>query len=179
MIPEHESSGTIIGILSTEDPDSDSFDYSLVSGEGDTDNAKFGVFNHFLISNMVFDYQTQNTFSVRISSTDENHESIEKAFEVHVSSTVFADSKLANDISFELYPNPSSEKVQISSTALGSNSVSVQLIDMSGKVLYAYEGQLPEINSSLSENSSALDKGVYFVRIDVAGKSVTKKFIKL
>ena len=41
MIPENEASGTIIGILNTEDPDSDSFKYSFVSGEGDSDNSKF------------------------------------------------------------------------------------------------------------------------------------------
>ncbi len=179
MIPENEPSGTIVGVLSTVDPDSDSFEYSLVSGEGDSDNAKFGIYDSWLLSNMVFDYQTQYTFSVRISSTDENQESIEKAFEVHVSSTLSADSKLANDISFELYPNPSSDFVQITSTALGSHSVSVQLIDMSGKVLNAYEGQLHEINSSLSDDSRALGKGVYFVRIDVAGQRVTNKFVKL
>ena len=179
MIPENESSGTIIGILNTEDPDSDSFKYSLVSGEGDSDNPKFAIFNNFLLSNMVFDYETQNSFSLRISSTDENYESIEKAFDVHVSSTVSADYRIAEDVSFALYPNPSSDFVQITSTALGSQSVIVQLIDMSGKVLNVSEGQLHEINSSLSEYTSGLDKGVYFVKIEVAGRSVTKKFIKL
>ena len=128
---------------------------------------------------MVFDYETQNRLSLRISSTDENYESTEKAFEIHVSSTVSADSKWADDITFALYPNPSSDFVQITSTALGSQSVSVQLIDMSGKVLNVSEGHLQEINMSLSDDSRALDKGVYLIRIDVAGRSVTKKFIKL
>jgi len=179
MIPENESSGTIIGILNTEDPDSDSFTYSFVSGEGDTDNAKFSIFSHFLLSNMVFDFQTQNTFSIRIASTDENDESLEKVFEVYVSSTLSAAGKIADGISFELYPNPSADHVQITSTALGSHRVGVQLIDLSGKVLYSYKGQLPEINASLSENSRALDKGVYFVRIEAGAKVITKKFIKL
>ena len=57
--------------------------------------------------------------------------------------------------------------------------LTVQLIDLSGKVLNTYEGQLQEINSSLSDDSGALGKGVYFVRIEVAGQSVTKKFVKL
>ena len=131
------------------------------------------------MSKDVFDYQTQNTFSVRIASTDDTYESFEKVFEVHVSSTLSADAKLADGISFALYPNPSSDFVQISSTAIGSNSVAVQIFDLSGKVLHNYEGQLQEINSRLSEDSRGLDKGVYFVRIDVAGQSVTKKFIKL
>ena len=179
LIPENESSGTIIGVLSSEDPDSDSFTYSLVSGEGDSDNDKFSIFSSFLLSKEVFNYQTQNTFSIRIASTDDTYESFEKVFEIQVSNTVSADMLLAEEISFALYPNPSSDYVQISSTAMGNHSVAVQLIDLSGKILNSYEGQLQEINGKLSEDSRALDKGVYFVRIDVEEQSVTKKFIKL
>ncbi len=179
LIPEGQAIGTIIGILNSEDPDSDSFKYSLVSGEGDMDNAKFSIFNSFLMSKEVFDYQTQNTFSLRIASTDDTYESFEKVLEVNVSSTLSAAASLAQDVSFILYPNPSSDHVQISSTALGNFSVSVQLIDMSGKVLHKYEGQLSEINPRLSKNSRALDKGVYLVKIYVEGNAITKKFIKL
>ena len=53
------------------------------------------------------------------------------------------------------------------------------MIDVSGKVLHAYVGQLEEINRKLSEHSGSLEKGVYFIRISVAGQSNTKKFIKL
>ncbi|MCP4312090.1 MAG: T9SS type A sorting domain-containing protein [Bacteroidetes bacterium] len=179
MIPENESSGTTIGTLNTVDPDSDSFTYSLVSGDGDTDNAKFSIYRQWLLSKMVFDYETQNTFSIRISSRDENHESIEKVFEVHVSNAVSAANRVAEDISFVLYPNPSSDHIQISSTAMGNHTVTIQLLDLSGKVLNRYEGQLEEINPILSDDSRGLEKGAYLVRIDVAGTSVTKKFIKL
>ncbi len=179
LIPENESSGTTIGTLSTMDPDSDSFTYSLVSGEGDSDNDKFSIFSSFLLSKEVFDYETQNTFSIRIASTDDTYESFEKVFEIQVSNTVSVDMLLAEEISFALYPNPSSDFVQITSTALGSQSLSVHLIDMSGKVLNVCEGQLYEVNSSLLEYTTGLEKGVYFVRIEVSGRSVIKKFIKL
>ncbi len=179
VIPENESSGTIIGVLSTKDPDSESFKYALVPGEGDSDNAKFAIFNSFLLSNMVFDYQTQNTFSLRIASSDENYESVEKVFEVHVSSTVSAERMRVDAGTFALYPNPSSDHVQIASTAIGNCSVKLQLIDMSGKVLGIYEGQLQEINLSLADDSGALGRGVYFISIEAAGQSVTKKFVKL
>ena len=179
LIPEDQASGTTIGIFSTEDPDSDSFKYSLVSGEGDTDNAKFSIINSFLLSNEVFDYQAQNSFSIRIESTDDTYESFEKVFEINVSSALSADASLAQDVSFVLYPNPSSDHVQISSTALGSHSVNVQVISMSGKILYKYEGQLSSINSSLLDDSRALDKGVYMYRIYADGQATTKKFIKL
>ena len=178
-IPENQTSGTLIGILNTTDPDSDSFTYSFMSGDGDADNAKFAIRNSLLLSNMVFDYQTQSSFSIRVASTDESLSSVEKVFEVNVSSTVSAANTIAEATSFVLYPNPSSDIVQISATAIGSNPLTVQIIDLSGKVLNSYKGQLQEINSSLSEDSRALDKGLYFVRIDMAGQSFTKKFIKL
>lgn len=179
IIPENVASGTIIGVLNSEDPDSDSFKYALVAGEGDKDNAKFSIFNSFLLSNEVFDYQTQNSFSIRLASTDDTYERFEKVLEVKVSSTLSAAASIAQDVLFVLYPNPSSDDVQISSTALGNISVNVQVIDMSGKTLYKYEGQLSEINPRLSENARALDKGVYLVKINVDGQSITKKFIKL
>jgi hypothetical protein len=93
--------------------------------------------------------------------------------------TVSAESIKIDASTFALYPNPSTDNVQIASSAIGNSTVIVQLIDMSGKVLHAYEGQLQEINLTLSENSRSLDQGVYFVRIEVAGQSSTKKFIKL
>ncbi len=159
--------------------DSESFNYTLVSGEGDDDNGKFTIINSFLMSSAVFDYETQSSFSIRISSTDDTFESFEKEFEILVTSTVSAESKMTDASSFVLYPNPSADHFQLASTALGNHSLKVQLIDMSGKVLSSYEGQLQEINAALSESSGTLAKGVYFVRIDVNGQSITKKFVKL
>ncbi len=179
VIPENQSIGTLIGVFNTTDPDSDSHTYSFVSGEGDADNAKFTIRNSWLLSNMVFDYQTQNSFSLRIASSDENYERIEKVFEIDVSTTLSADNKTADASSFVLYPNPSAAHVQISATALGSTPLTVQLIDLSGKVLNTYKGQLLEINTRLSEDSRALDKGMYLVKIYMEGLAVTKKFIKL
>ena len=178
-IPEGQASGTIIGILNTTDADSESFNYKLVSGEGDDDNGKFTIVNSFLMSSMVFDYEAQKSFSIRISSTDDTFESYEKVFEVLVSSTVSAERMRVDASSFVLYPNPSSDHVQIASTAIGNQPVRVQVIDMSGKVLHAYEGLLQEINPALSESSASLAKGIYFVKIGVEGQSITKKFIKL
>ena len=179
VITENQSSGTLIGIFSTTDPDSDKHIYSFASGEGDADNAKFTIQNSWLLSNMVFDYQTQNAFSLRIASTDESYERIEKVFEVQISSTLFAESMNVDGTVFTLYPNPSAAYVQISASALGSNPLTVQLIDLSGKLLNTYKGQLQEINTSLSEDSRVLHKGVYLVKIHMEGMAITKLFIKL
>jgi hypothetical protein len=178
-IPADAPGGTIIGVLNTIDPDSDSFQYSLVAGEGDSDNAKFTILNSLLLSNAVFDNGTQDTFSIRIASMDEAYGRYEKAFQVVVSGTNFAEDNKLEAGDFILYPNPSADRVQIAGTAMGNHPVSVQLIELSGKLINMYTGDLQKINLSLSNDSKALDKGIYVIRIDVEGQIITKKFIKL
>jgi hypothetical protein len=178
-ISENQPRGTIIGVLSTQDPDSDSHHYSLVPGEGDTDNDQFTIVNSMLLSNQVFDHQVQSTYSLRISSRDETGESLEKAFEIYVSGPSSAREVFSGDIAFELYPNPTSEGIQVRSAGLGTQIAHVQLIDMSGKVLRGYRGTMPEINPVLSGDSRLLDKGLYMVRLEVQGAVVVIKFVKL
>lgn len=179
IIPADAPGGTIIGVLNTIDPDSDSFQYSLVAGEGDSDNAKFTISNSLLLSNVVFDNGAQDTFSIRIASMDEAYGLYEKAFQVVVSGTNFAEDNKLEAGDFILYPNPSADRVQIAGTAIGNHPISVQLIELSGKLLNTYTGDLQNINLSLSDDSKALNKGIYFIRIDVEGQIITKKFVKL
>jgi len=71
-VDENQAIGTAVGTLSTSDPDpGDSHTYSLVAGAGDTDNASFLIVGDQLQTNAVFDYETQNSFSVRIRTTDD------------------------------------------------------------------------------------------------------------
>jgi len=178
VVPELQPPGTIIGVLSTLDPDSETHEYSLVAGEGDADNDQFTIFGSLLLSSSVFDYQLQNTLSLRISSTDENFESVEKVFEIQVSSLLSEQAPFDSGISFELYPNPTSDRVQIGTKPMNDPEIRVALIDVSGKILKVYEGPLHEINRDLSDDSGALDKGLYFVKMAVDGQIITKKFVK-
>ena len=71
-IDENQPSGTVVGTLTTTDPDAgDNHTYTLVAGTGDTDNIRFIISGNQLQSNAVFDYETQNSFSVRIRTTDD------------------------------------------------------------------------------------------------------------
>ncbi len=68
-------------IFSTVDPDlGDQFAYQLVSGAGDTDNGKFSIVGNQLRVNSAIDYETQNTFSVRVRSTDLGGLAIDEVF---------------------------------------------------------------------------------------------------
>lgn len=83
--PENNVSGATVATLSTTDADSaDTFTYSLVSGTGATDNAAFTINGNALKAAVVFDYETQNSYSVRIRSTDQAGAFVEKALTVSI-----------------------------------------------------------------------------------------------
>ena len=84
-VAENQPSGTVVGDFSTADPDTgDTFTYSLVSGEGDNDNASFNITNSQLQTVASFDYETKNSYSIRVRTTDSGTLYYEKAFNITV-----------------------------------------------------------------------------------------------
>jgi|GEM_PF-3338468 len=86
-IDENQSSGTTVGILSTIDQDAGaSHTYSLVTGDGSTDNGSFTISGNNLQSATVFDYEVKSSYSVRIRTIDNGSPglSYEEAFAITV-----------------------------------------------------------------------------------------------
>lgn len=84
-IQENRPVGSLIGTLSTSDPDAgESFTYTLVAGSGSTDNALFSISGNQLITNSVLNYEAQPTRSLRIRTTDSSGLSYEKTFVISV-----------------------------------------------------------------------------------------------
>lgn len=76
---------TLIGAFTTADPDAgNTFTYSLVSGTGSADNSSFTVSSSNLLSAASFNYEVQNSFSIRVRSTDQGGLFFEKAFTITV-----------------------------------------------------------------------------------------------
>ncbi|MCA9096431.1 MAG: cadherin repeat domain-containing protein, partial [Planctomycetaceae bacterium] len=74
-----------VGLLNTADPDSvDMFTYSLVSGAGDTDNALFTIVGNQLRTAAVFNFELQDSYNIRVRSTDQGSLSVEKAFTINI-----------------------------------------------------------------------------------------------
>lgn len=70
-IDENAGDNVFIGTFSTIDPDAgQNHTYSLIYGEGDTDNSKFTVRNDSLFALSSFDYEQQSTCSIRIRTKD-------------------------------------------------------------------------------------------------------------
>ena len=84
-LAENLQVGTVVGTLSTDDPDADdSHTYALISGQGDTDNAAFTVENNELRSGEVFDFETQASYSIRLSVTDAGGLNAEQTFTISI-----------------------------------------------------------------------------------------------
>jgi hypothetical protein len=84
-VPENRSLGTVVGTLSSTDEEvGDTFPYSLVAGSGSDDNASFSISGSSLRTAAIFDYETRNSYSVRVRSTDQHGYWYEKAFTVSI-----------------------------------------------------------------------------------------------
>ncbi len=85
-INENNSVNDVIGAFSSTDPDgSGTYAYTLVSGTGDTDNASFNISGSNLRAGIVFDYETKNSYSIRVRSTDaDGSGNFEKQFTISI-----------------------------------------------------------------------------------------------
>jgi hypothetical protein len=70
----------------------------------------------------------------------------------------------------KIYPNPTKNELRIESGSLTINRV--EIVDLSGKVIYQFNGLRSQINVS------ALSHGIYIVKIETNKGTVTKKFVK-
>ena len=84
-ILENQPIGTVIGTFSTTDPDSgNTFTYTLVSGTGSGDNGSFAIVGNTLRTGTAFDYETKNSHSIRVRTTDQGGLPYEEIFTVNV-----------------------------------------------------------------------------------------------
>jgi hypothetical protein len=76
-------SGTLVGNLSTTDPDEGStFTYAIVSGAGDTDNSLFRIIDNKMTIAFAASSATKSSYTVRVRSTDLGNLSAEQPFTI-------------------------------------------------------------------------------------------------
>ena len=86
LFDENIAPESIVATLTaTDENPSDNFTYSLVSGIGDADNNLFTINGDQLIINTSPNYETQNSYSVRIQTTDSGGLNFSKSFVLTVS----------------------------------------------------------------------------------------------
>ena len=78
-----------------------------------------------------------------------------------------------------IYPNPSSSSVNLEMNIANPTEVSIQVTDLSGKIVATQNlGFLPLGKNQTTIQSASFNNGLYYVTISSNGTSVTKKFIK-
>ncbi|KLU01377.1 other cellular organization [Rhodopirellula islandica] len=98
VITEESASGTTVGTFGTADVDaSDTFTYTLVAGDGDTDNASFTVDGENLVTATTLDMETQPSYSIRVRSTDAGGSFVEQTFTITVTDTNAAPTAISLD----------------------------------------------------------------------------------
>jgi len=84
-VNENVPPNTVIGTFSSTDPDSgNSFTYSLIAGTGDTDNTAFSIVGNQLQINNSPDFETKNSYSIRVKTTDQGGLGFEKVLVITV-----------------------------------------------------------------------------------------------
>ncbi|GEM_PF-4199168 len=96
--------GTVVGSFSSTDDDAgDSHTYTLVTGEGDEDNASFTMDGDELKTAEVFDFTQKSTYSVRVRSTDLGELFTEQVFAITVIDAKEAQTITFTDIGIDTY----------------------------------------------------------------------------
>jgi VCBS repeat-containing protein len=86
---ENAAPGTQVGTLSAEDVDEeDTHTYALVAGEGDTDNGSFAISGNSLTTTKNFDFESKNSYSIRIQVMDESGETYVRQLPIQVSDDI-------------------------------------------------------------------------------------------
>ena len=93
--------GTYIGSFTSVDADQTSgFVYTLVGGAGANDNIRFSIQNDSLYTNQTFNFESKQSYGVRVRTTDATGEIFERAFVVTINDANDAPAALllSNDI---------------------------------------------------------------------------------
>ncbi len=155
QIAENLPTNTAVGTLSTADQDAtNTFIYSLVSGVGSTDNASFNISGNTLRSSVSFDYETKNSYSVRVRTIDNGSATFEKVFTINVTDVVDAPTNMSisNDTINENLP---------ANTLVGTlNGVSQ---DPSAVFTYSFDNSVTGNNNSsfIISGNQVLSNGVF------------------
>ena len=100
-LDKNSDPGAVVATLSSTDANTeDTFTYSFVSGDGDTDNASFTISGDQLLTNDSFDFETQSSFYIRIQTEDSQGEPYSKSFTIDINDSSNDNSEInSNDYS--------------------------------------------------------------------------------
>jgi len=158
-----------IGQFSVLDLDlpADTHAYELVSGTGDTNNSSFTINGTNLLNTVAFDYETNQTLSIRVKVTDANAVSYEKVFTINIVNV--------NDISITHTKTDS-----YCAGSAGNGAITINTVNQTmGSLTYSWTatngGVIPTTQVN-SQNLTSLPSGTYAVSITDSFFTYTQSF---
>ena len=98
-ISENVATGTTIGTFSTYDPDAgDTFTYVFTDNSSYPDNGSFTIVGNTLKSKFVFDYETKNTYLIRVRSTDALGLYVDVSMYIYITDVVITASRSSTNV---------------------------------------------------------------------------------
>jgi uncharacterized protein YjdB len=94
-----------------------------------------------------------------------------------VSTTTAISNNTSNINSFDIYPNPTSEVINVNIQSKQNNSVQLQIFDVNGKQVYIQNLSILKGRNLTEININHLQKGIYIIYIEDKTGIATDKFI--
>jgi len=172
-IDENKNANSVIGNLSTTDPDAnDTHTYSLVSGSGDDDNASFTIDNNTLKSAEVFDFEMKSSYSIRIQTDDGNGGTYEQIFTINVNDIHNASLESVANQSIQVFPNPANSILHIQGVQPNST---IRLISPTGVVVHEQKNN----SSNTIANISELPTGLYWLIVSDSNNAKITRMVTI
>ena len=134
----------------------------------------FGDGNSSTSANPVHNYSTSGTYTVTLTASNGNCESVD-SFDVVI--TIAGIEELSTVSSVKLYPNPATENVTIEMIMKENTEVTFTIIDNAGKIVAVENSMVNTGKNTQTLNTSALNAGYY--KVIISTENAIAKTIKL
>jgi len=141
----------------------------------------FGDLSYEKSQNPIHKYATNGDYHVFCYVSDVNGYTSYKEMTVTVDDATFVEIQPQNEVDFRIYPNPNigSADAQISFSSQSSANVSISFYTLNGSLVKTFneKSNIGENQINLNLRNSAIQPGIYLVRLDGNGISQIKKYI--
>ncbi len=178
---ENLTIATQVATVTVDDPNvNDTHTLFMSAGDGtnDVDNSKFVIDGDKLLILESPDFESQAEYKINIKAIDDDFGSLTQAFTLTVNDIEPEASGLEDNKSLSLYPNPGSERIQVSLDHKVTGDVSIKVSDISGRLIHVYEDTKRYDKWSKTIPMSSQEPGIYIVEIQVGDQSFKQRWIK-
>lgn len=83
----------------------------------------------------------------------------------------------SNKGSFSIYPNPTTDKVNMLFESVSSSNVKINILDIKGSIIKSFDEKAVVGSNNIELELNGLSKGMYFIQLNANESSFTKKLV--